>query len=274
MKINRLPISEIFVESILLVKDKYLELLRLGMPLIVVSFFSTIYSTYYSESGESVSTISLSGTLIGLVHALTLLLATIGAHRVFIMPDDQVTKTKPLRWTWRETRFLGWWIVLALVVVLIALPLPILFIGLNSVVPSAISVTEGGGYGEIILSSLFIIMYYLLARLSLVLPATAIDQKGKSLKWSWRLSQGNSIRLLIIIGGIPLLINIFLYFLPESEGIVLSLIYCTVGLIVGAVEICLLSLSFNFLSKTNVESKNTNSETLSTQDNAGTDILN
>jgi len=274
MKINRLPISEIFVKSSLLVKDKYLELLRLGMPLIVVSFFSTIYSTYYSELGESVSTLSLSGTLIGLVHGLTLLLATIGAHRVFIMPDDQVTKTKPLRWTWRETRFLGWWIVLVLVVVLIALPLPILFIGLNSVVPSAISVTEGGGYREIILSSLFIILYYLLARLSLVLPATAIDQKGKSLKWSWRLSQGNSIRLLIIIGCIPLLINIFFYFLPESEGIVLSLIYCALGLIVGAVEICLLSLSFNFLSKTNVESKNTYSETLSAQDNAGTDILN
>ena len=113
-----------------------------------------------------------------------------------------------------------------------------------------------------------------MARLSLVLPATAIDQKGKSLKWSWRLSQGNSIRLFLIIGSIPLLTNIFLYFLPESEGIVLSLVYSTVGLIVGAIEICLLSLSFNFLSKTNVETINNKSENLSTQDSPGTDILN
>ena len=156
MKINTLPISEIFVKSILLVKDKYLELLRLGMPLIVVSFFSTIHSTYYSETGLSVSTLSISGTLIGLVHALTMLLATIGAHRVFIMHEDQVTKTKPLRWTWRETRFLGWWFVLGFIVVLIVLPLPFIFFGLMSEGPNVISATEGGLYREVILSSLFI----------------------------------------------------------------------------------------------------------------------
>jgi hypothetical protein len=264
MKVNKLPISEIFFQSIFLIKNKYLELIRLCFPYVVVIFFSTIYNVYYSESGESVNTFSVLGYLILFIEMLTLLLATIGAHRVFIMPDSQVANTKSLRWTWRETRFLGWWLVMILVVCLTVLPISLLFFGIMIQAPSELSVFDSNLYWGIIIGSSLFLMYYLLARLSLVLPATAIDQKGRSLKWSWRLSQGNSFRLFILIGCIPLLTNLFIYFLPESDGIILNLAYSFIALIVGVIEICLLSLSFSFLSKASDESNNMNSEILIT----------
>ena len=77
--------------------------------------------------------------------------------------------------------------------------------------------------------------------------------------------QGNGLRLFIFIGCIPFLAEILLYFLPNSQSLIINLLYSATGLVIGAFEICLLSLSFNFLSKISVESGNTNCELLAAQ---------
>jgi len=89
---------------------------------------------------------------------------------------------------------------------------------------------------------------YLLARLCLVLPATALDNK-QSFRWAYEISSGNGIRIALTIGLLPWLLDwLVSEVIPEGSSLALSLVYYLVTLVVMVVEISALSLSYKELA--------------------------
>ena len=158
-----------------------------------------------------------------------------------------MNETKAFRWTTRETRYIGWWIGIMIMVFFVALPLGLLLMPLitdttNNLLNSQFFTLSVGGV-------LSIPIYYVISRFSLILPATAIDINGKSLSWAWKLSSGNSWRLTLLIGLAPFTTDLILNALPTYNSLLYSLSIAGVWLIIGVVEIGLLSLSYSWLSK-------------------------
>ena len=88
---------------------------------------------------------------------------------------------------------------------------------------------------------------YVLARFCLLLPATALDNK-QSLPWAYRVSGGNGIRIAIVVGILPWLLD---WLVSESAtdgtSILLNLVYYLATLISMVIEISLLSLAYKEL---------------------------
>ena len=245
MEMQVIPIKHTILKSFEMVKKNSFDLIRLGAPLIFVTLLSTFY--YQSvETKQDNSTLTLENMLIGAVYLFTLANAVIGAHRIFLLPSQDILNTKAIRWTMRETRFTAWWFAISLCAGLIAIPLSFIVLPLTLSLTNELIQNKSITY----IFSMFITLPvgYLFCRWALIFPATAIDQKNKSLEWSWKLSKGHSLRLFILIGGIPLITNIMLSLLPNSESIFIDIIYQIIWLVVGVVEVCLLSLCYQILS--------------------------
>lgn len=90
---------------------------------------------------------------------------------------------------------------------------------------------------------------YIFSRLSLVLPATAIDERNFTISSAWKISSGNGWRLTLLVALLPFTIYLLLNFLPEYDSILYYLITWFAWLIVSVIEIGLLSLSYSYLSK-------------------------
>jgi len=88
---------------------------------------------------------------------------------------------------------------------------------------------------------------YLLARMSLVFPATAVDAET-GLAWAWNKSRGNGIRLAIIVGLIPWISAGLEYYLTSLiPGTIAALISSLVNYVLIVIEITALSLAYREL---------------------------
>jgi len=92
-----------------------------------------------------------------------------------------------------------------------------------------------------------VLITYLAARISILLPRTAID-KRPSLEWVWSVTAGNGWRLFIIVGLLPVLIStIPMVFYLFGKNILTEVPGALFDPLVLAVEITALSLSYQFL---------------------------
>ena len=90
---------------------------------------------------------------------------------------------------------------------------------------------------------------YLIARLSLVFPATAIDRPA-SLKWAWRTSRGNGWRLVVVITVLPWLLSHLVGLLYRDEATAAEIVVLTVlGTALFALEIAALSIAYRELTR-------------------------
>ena len=88
---------------------------------------------------------------------------------------------------------------------------------------------------------------YLLARMSLVFPATAVDAET-GLAWAWNKSRGNGIRLAIIVGLIPWISAVLEFYLTSLvHGTIAVLISNLVNYVLIVIEITALSLAYREL---------------------------
>ncbi len=116
-------------------------------------------------------------------------------------------------WTGRETRFLGWLIV-------------VYFYWTLVLIPTAVTAAAVGGASRFTLASQGVWFYsialalvtlpgaYVLVRLVFLLPATAVDQKH-NLRWAWELSKGNGWRLVSLLWLLPMFISLVV---PDWES--------------------------------------------------------
>ncbi len=234
---NKLPVVTIFTEAISLPFKHYRLLLKVGLPLIISG---GLLITFFPENGKSELLTGLI-VLIAIAFFVSLIMTIVGCHRLFLMDSSVVEQARPFNWTGNEIKYIGWWLLIGICTSLIALP----FLFMLSLSSSQDNIF---GNNAILSAVIYIPIYYVASRWSLVLPSSAIDRHGKSLTWSWRLSDGNGWRLTFLIGFLPFILDALLRLLPAYDSIIYSLFLGIVWLVVGVIEIGLLSLSYAFLA--------------------------
>ena len=253
---NKLPVIDTFKQALNLTFSKFDLLVKFAIPLISIQLLLIFSSTDQLTSvfKQPTTELNVSGLdVIGFIIYLVILVMTIiSCHRIFLLDDETVNNTKILRWGIRELKYVGWVIVIAIIMFLIQLAIGILIavtggdLIQNHMVPMAIG--------------FFLMISYFTSRLSLLFPATAVDNKEANVEYVWRLSNENSFRLMFLISILPALVNLLISFLPTSDNKIYLISTSFIWLIVGVVEICLLSLSYDFLSKQNEIEINTENE--------------
>ena len=89
---------------------------------------------------------------------------------------------------------------------------------------------------------------YLLARLSLLFPATAVDAIT-GLDRAWNISRGNGLKIMVIIGPIPWLGGLLKYFILSAlPGLFAEIISELISYIFIVIEITALSLAYRELT--------------------------
>jgi uncharacterized membrane protein YfcA len=89
---------------------------------------------------------------------------------------------------------------------------------------------------------------YVAARLSLVLPATALD-RTVTLRWSWGQTSSNGWRLFVVIGVLPWILSSLISWLyRENASIPEVAVILALSVLLMVMEIAAVSLSYSELS--------------------------
>lgn len=172
--------------------------------------------------------------------ALVYTVLAVRVHRLVLGAESSAQEL--VLWTGRETRFLGWLLVVYCYVVLI-FALPALLVGAVGVM--ARMPQDGGWWMALVAFLAPLPAAYLFVRLSILLPATAVDQR-RTIAWAWALTEGNGWRLVIVLWLVPMLLST-----PMSVLEVSSLLgWLARDLLVAVLtsfEIAILSVAFKSL---------------------------
>ncbi len=177
--LHRLPVWEISREAVLAIAKDWKALLKaIAVPTVVVAGAHVVSLQEYFEDVQNV--LELVGIAVGMLIAIS-------CHRLVILGVDSLPSAWGLFWSGRETRFLGWMFLIVFCVGAVVFPPWFFLLSPNRRALAALVFTVSVFCGG-----------YVGARLSIVLPATAIDQRP-TLKGSWRLSRSNGWRLGLVV---------------------------------------------------------------------------
>ncbi|MEM9681959.1 MAG: hypothetical protein AAF942_01725 [Pseudomonadota bacterium] len=191
--------------------DNRLDLVRMmAAPVVALSILGIGISALFRDFDPAAEEASISGLqFVGLIIGLALpmlfyVMFAVAWHRRCLRSEEQTTILTALRWDRRKTLFLFRFIMISIIAGLSTLP--ILVIGGIVGATGALGLGAAGGGGPntpeqlIVFLNLILIFVFMLVqvRLSLLLPATAIDQK-LTLAETWTIGRGNSWRLLSIL---------------------------------------------------------------------------
>lgn len=181
---------------------------------------------------------------------LTLVVFTLFAvtcHRIVLLGETSVPEHGLLSWTSRETRFLGWLLVSFLYFAMVFAPMVIAVVAAGFTGVSFIK-----GYEKYWALPAVAPAMYVLTRLSVLLPATAIGER-RNTDWAFETTAGNGWRLLIATSLIPVTFGLVADALPLDHSLFRDFVVELVDSAFMAVGIVALSLSFRFLSSVNLD---------------------
>lgn len=144
-----------------------------------------------------------------------------------------------LRWTRRETRFLGWLVVVYFYWTLILVPLVV------GVASNFTLVSHGVWVDSLAITLATVPGAYVFVRLVFLLPATAVDQK-RNLRWAWEFSKGNGWRLVSLLWVLPMFISLVVPDWQSSNPVFFVAWEMAYG-VVTVLEIAFLSVAFKTL---------------------------
>ena len=182
--------------------------------------------------------------LYGGLFALFFTLFAVACHRLVLLRSRPLSAIPRPRWSWRESRFLLWivtvWLIyLAVWWVCIAVAANV-WPRLGGDFTASVKLIEFAGS---------IPALYVLARLSLVFPATAIDRRP-SFRWAWQASRGNGWRLVVVVAVLPWIVSHLVGLLYRDEPTVAETVLLTVfGTTLFAFEIAALSVAYRELTR-------------------------
>lgn len=162
-------------------------------------------------------------------------------HRLVLLQADKSLKPYTLTVTRREMIFSLNLIIIAVVVFMLAWVMSIPLLSLSNF----LSLSNGAIYIPLLMG---VLQTYFLGRFCLVLPSVAIDERI-SLKQSWVVTRGNSLRIFCIIGVVPL----FWFALSSMSGdsaehagvaYVIDILFVFLQPVVIAFEVFLVSLTY------------------------------
>jgi hypothetical protein len=177
------------------------------------------------------------------------ILFAITCHRIALMGDEAVPHFGLRRWTLRESRYLGWSVIIFVIWLLFS------FVVNSFYVSMVVSQVEAGARPETYqsykywLAPFYIPVLYILSRLSVLCPAIALDQKVDA-QWVWRLTVHNGWRLTLVVSLLPWVLYFVLnLLLRENASLTETIIVQLLGFIVLAVEVVALSFSYQHLAQ-------------------------
>ena len=167
----------------------------------------------------------------------------VSCHRLVLLGSTAVPKLGILRWSGREIRFFVWGLKIGIVF--------IIAVSLVATITAFVSIFLSS---EISLQPILIILMlpvvYYLSRVMPIFPATAVGE-DYDLKWAYNLTKGNGFRMVIIIALIPLVMAALSYIVDYlfGENSVSGIIFLMFGYVVTIIEIAAVSISYDFLCK-------------------------
>jgi hypothetical protein len=159
---KKINIPQIITLTMQEIRAKPFDFIRFGFLIFVMMFLGRALNIEIWASNEHI--LALLGVYFIVASIFSIVL--IGCHRTFLMSDADIKKTPFIRFGYREWNFIAWWIILGLIaIILFALSntIVLFFIGNVESLPSNF---------VFFISSLP--LYYIISRLSLVFPATAV----------------------------------------------------------------------------------------------------
>lgn len=225
-----LPVADTAMATLRELGQKWPELVKaLILPAAVLTAVE-IVSFRYEQSAANIALTWLIGIPFYVLFAVV-------CHRTIILGSSSLRSSIGLFWSERELRFLGWIVILTilswlwvLVAGVIALIIPGRILGIP------LSVV-----------ALLLLSAYLFARLSMVYPATATDNRT-SIKDAWYLTYNNGIRICLTIAltASPfLLLSVGMSFAFSTYPSVFSqVMHSLVWHCVTAVTICTVSVIY------------------------------
>lgn len=241
----------IFLEVISLSKKHFKALIKVTLPLVIVYTISIFRVRIPSdENGEPLFTL-LNVSVFLVIWALFIIIfpmAVVGVHRIFLLKTIESKKLGLFNWTGNEFEYGSRWGAIALASSFMAfLYLELSVYPIFSLLIDNSTVDEGNFLTTISTLLAEVLMFYWIARWSLILPSSAIGLHEVDFQWAWQISKGNSWRLMILVSVIPFLLNHLLSLRSEYDSMVYSFLFGVIGLVAGVVQIGILSLSYAHL---------------------------
>lgn len=195
----------------------------------------------------------ISATLQSLLfYFVVVTLFAVCTHRVILMGDDSVPKFGLFRWTMRETRFLGWTLLIGFCMALIPLSVG----AVAAIANGALDVFDGKDIAEIefnpfsvstlVILPLLIPAIYIPSRWALLLPATAVGERH-GIRWAWQATEYNGWRMVALVVILPVLLAFFPAYEVVQFNVALGFLANLASYVLLVIEIAVLSLAYRFL---------------------------
>jgi hypothetical protein len=211
----------------------------LALPLALL----VVYGAVWNYFAKPVLT-GFAPWLIYAVYGMLFTMFAVTCHRLVLLDAESVAKRWQPRWSLRETRFFIW--ILGLWASGLVAMMILLLIAVNLWTWTAGGRPEWIDWAQ---TALKVPLLYVFARLFIVFPAMALDQRP-SLRWAWERTQGNGWRLVVIVAGLPVAFKYLVDLLFRSEATEVEWLMLTVLTVaLFAVEIAAISLSYRELTK-------------------------
>ena len=250
--LNKISVLRILIDSILAVwqkKEKFLKALALPTLLLVVIWATNWAFVSQSDSGSSDSLLTevFTSWVVWSIYTAAFAIFAVACHRL-ILVEDQVVDVR-LSFKLRELKFVGWlFAVYAIYFIISLVPTTVL---MNSPIGGHLIESPDNFYYVQLLFA--VPATYVLARLCLVFPATAIDRR-LGLRWSWRSTRGNGWRIVIVIAIYPWVLSAVIWLVSREEAIVIERVLTALMYYAALVfEVVALSLTYKALIETEEE---------------------
>lgn len=252
----RIPVFELFKDALFLLWAKRGRLLSMFLPIIVVLVVLDRYSAAITEPimaamGQEGGNIEMGFPMefwivTAISGLLSILLATT-VHR-FTLQDASHWPSNALRVPNRsDWRYLLRSLQLVFVSAGAGLGVTIVVLVIMGIVTGANDPAAMQQVVGLAFIPAFMLMLYILARLSITLPEIAIGTEGSDLGRAWRMSKGNGTRLVIVALALPLLVNLPFLLLVSLENVVTDIVAAFGIYSMTLISITVLSLSYQFL---------------------------
>ena len=162
-------------------------------------------------------------------------------HRTVILGSESLPNRYGIFWSARETRFVGWTIALFILTLGLAF-----FIGIGATILAG--ALPPGPLTFLVLFGVWFVVAYIYTRLSMLFPATAIDD-ATSFERAWQLTDGNGIRMIVVMlltVGVVFALTLGIAHLI-SAGFFAQIVNVLLSFVVMLVGVCAVSVTYRQL---------------------------
>ncbi|MGV1717929.1 sugar transporter [Vibrio furnissii] len=237
MKHYPLPILYTLVTSAYLMRDRWRIFVRCTWPYLAVTLVSQMAPVYGFETDALPMQI-----LFGLVFLVAMAWATVRLHRDILLTRSSAANDVAPVPGMRELRIIGYWLLMCVTLLVVMLS----WVSVSGAI--GLIHEESGFWTQMLITAVTVLMMvWLISRCGLVIPATAIDDEPRGLRFAWRLSQEHKRSLFVLTGLIPMSSGLLFSNVPADGNWLLALGFGLLSYVAWMYEICILSLSYQWI---------------------------